>query len=155
MDQQINETGRRILNCEMIPLYSARCTSYSRSVMYSNAIFIKRRTCVQGQTLIITSLLSKWYLLWLCGDYLVMLANQRAVLKSNLRKPTWLTLMSHRPFIIARTSPPTVQLLLLFCCCCYLYCCWSAPPPIFSLSLWLALPASQFLSPSFSPAVSL
>lgn len=88
---------------------SARCTSYLHSIMYSNAIFIIRRTCVQGQTLIITSLLSKMIL----ALVLEMLASQRAVLKSNLRKPTWLTLMSHGPFIIARTSPPTVLLLLL------------------------------------------
>lgn len=83
---------------------------------------------------------------WFCGDYLEMLASQRAVLKSNPHKPTWLILMSHRPFIIARTSPPTVLLLLLplFFRCCYLYCCWSAFPLFFS-PLWLALPSSQFL----------
>lgn len=83
-----------------------------------------------------------------------MLANQRAVLKSNLRKPTWLTLMSHRPFIIARTSPPTVQLLLLFFCCCYLYCCWSAPPPyFFSLSGLLFPRLSFFPLPSLQPSL--
>lgn len=84
-----------------------------------------------------------------------MLASQSAVLKSNLHKPTWLTPMSHRPFIIARTSPPTVlfHLLLFLCFCrCYLYCCWSAFSP-FSFSL-ASSSASQFLLfPSLQPSL--
>ncbi len=139
---------------QIIAVHKYTCFCLSEfSLWWTNISFIVKRALVQGQSLIFDSFWSKQHLIWMFCDYLLLVESQSTVLKSNLCTPTWRTLMSHGPFIIAITPPPTFILHLMLAssppwapissslrCYCHLF------PFLLSISVLFALhPLSVFL----------